>query len=128
MDFHCEKIQRAKKSYRYHSTGALIKPGDQYYYLCGVYEGDFYTCRMHTDCYKIYEKLNNDYWKYYNEPLYFDNLLDCLYNITRHTYTNKYRDKVQKNKNFLRNLAYARRIAKLEGVPGWFVNKFSKKN
>ena len=120
MDFHCEKIQRAKKSYRCHSTGALIKPGDQYYYLCGVYEGDFYTCRMHKDVRYVLEKLNRSLWDKKEDGLCFNEVIDALVESSRNN--------SRRNKDFLRNLAYARRIAKLEGVPGWFSDKFSKKN
>lgn len=129
MDFHCSRIQKAKKPYRCDSTGALIKPGDWYYYLCGVGEGDFYTARIHISVYPIYEKLNLEHWENWSEGLYFDSLLDTL--RRKETVIECYKTgklKIRPDKNFLRNLGYARKIAKLEGVPEWFVKKFPKKN
>jgi hypothetical protein len=127
MDFHCSRIQKAKRQYRCYSTGALIKPGDKYYYLCGSNEGDFYSLRMHFSVFPVYSKLNSDYWRNNHEALYFDEVLTQLQeNPPRvNIYKNgQYVD--SHNKNFLRNLGFARRIAKLEGVPGWFSHKFTK--
>lgn len=118
MDFHCEKKQRAKKLYRCHSTGALIKPGDEYCYHVGVYEGDFGADRMHFDVYKIYEKLNKDHYNNNGDYLCFNEVIDALVESSR--------DNSKANKSFLRNLGYARKIAKLDGVPEWFKNKFAK--
>lgn len=123
MDFHISRIQKAKKPYRCCSTGAWIKPGDQYYYHVGVYEGDFGVDRMHSEIYKIYQKINEDYYKNNQESMYFDSILDYLSN--NKTFVYNYYGMKKKNKNFLRDLGYARRIAKLDGVPEWFRNKFT---
>lgn len=116
MDFHCNRIQKAKRQYRCWATGAIIKPGDKYYYLCGNCEGHFYHLRMHHSVYPIYEKLNFDHWVK-DEGLYFDEVLTAL---------SEDLDKSYPNKNFLRNLGYSRKIAKLEGVPEWFSKKSLK--
>lgn len=126
MDFHVSRIQTSKKPYRCHSTGARINPGDRYYYLVGVYEGDFGVDRMHLEAYKVYQKVNSDYCNNNREFLCFNDLLEYL--TTNNNTKYNYNGSRVKNKNFLRDLGYARRIAKLEGVPGWFTNKFSKKN
>lgn len=119
MDFHCNRIQKAKRQYRCRATGAIIKPGDKYYYLCGNCEGDFYHVRMHHAVYPIYEKLNAYHWNNEEEGLYFDEVLTVL---------SEDRTRYYPNKNFLRNLVYSRKIAKLDGVPEWFVKKITQES
>lgn len=49
-DFYNTKEVRARKAHKCFHCGEDIQVGEIYVYTCGVYEGDFFTCKEHKLC------------------------------------------------------------------------------
>ncbi len=69
MDFHNHTQRRAAKDHRCEECRGTVPKGEQYHYLSGCFEGDFYTAKLCADCYPMYEVRNAQLWKEDGEGL-----------------------------------------------------------
>lgn len=53
MDFYNAKIQTARKTHKCEMCGQDIKPGEQYSYESGMWDGDFFVRKLHIGCNNI---------------------------------------------------------------------------
>lgn len=64
--FHCATKVRARKPHRCYCCRGPIPKGDKYVREAGVYEGDFYSLKMHEGCSDLATRVSDEEgWEYF---------------------------------------------------------------